>query len=493
VDLDGCIPMRWPCGPLELGRAKRRDTFTAREADVLRAWTEPASLELVTGSPVTCLVVRWAEGSTADEEQQRALAPLVAAARGRALSVVGWVEATADLRRAAGSAKASGLAAVATASTDEVPGFDVLRFRKRGFGSALPSDFLGDLDAVWPGLRILDPRGRADVDAVSGPTGAPWLDSNGWYVRLARRLVGPRALWLAFEPPDVGQPQAASSYQQAVADTEAYGARWLVSPDPHLRVGLLDGRASARETWSVIRRSLAFFREHAGWASYVPVGQLGVVSDYRGPNEFLSFEVLNLLGRQGSLYRILEKGAASEASFDGLDAIVYVDEAPPTADLARKLYGFAEGGGTLVTPAGWEERGVLVDDPGRPRYRVFRHGRGRLAVARRAVDDPQVLAEDAQLLMSHRLDRLRVYNVGAGLHHYAASRDGRSGVLHTLTFPTPYPTMPVTVWFRQAWAGARCWTPDAAEPAKVERAPVDTGVEFRLASLPVYSALELSA
>jgi hypothetical protein len=337
----------------------------------------------------------------------------------------------------------------------------------------------------------MDPKTRGDVDAVSGPTGAPWLDSNGWYVRLAQRLAGPRTVWLAFEPPDVGQPQAVSAYLQAIADTEAYGARWLVSLDPHLRVGLLDGRASARETWSVVRRSLAFFRAHADWASYVPVGQLGVVSDYRGPNEFLSFEVLNLLGRQGSLYRILEKG--KEVSFDGLDAIVYVDEAPPAVDLAHELDAFCEGGGTLVTPPGWEGRGVPADDPGLPQYRIFRHGRGRLAVARNAADDPQVLAEDAQLLMGHRLDRLRVYNVGAGLHHYATSRDGRSGVLHTLTFPTPYPPMPVTVWFRQAWTAARRWMPDAAEPAKAERAPVETGVEFHLASLPVYSALELSA
>jgi hypothetical protein len=490
VDLDNWIPVRWPCGPLELERAKRRHGFTAREADVLRAWTEPAALALVTGTPVTCLVVPWAEGSAADEEQQRALGPLVAAARGRGLSVVGWVGDEADFRGAAGSAKAAGLAAVATAAADDVPGFDVLRFRKRGFASALPSDFLGDLDAVWPGLKVVS---RTDADAVSGPTGAPWLDSNGWYVRLARRLVRPRALWLAFDPPEIGQAQAATSYLQAIADTEAHGARWMVSLDPYLRAGLRDGRASARETWSVVGRSLVFFRRHAAWADYVPVGQLGVVSDYEGPNEFLSFEVLNLLGRQGSLYRILEKAAAVQAPFDGLDAILYVDEAPPAPDLARKLYAFCEGGGTLVTPPGWPEEGAPEDDPGLPRYRLFRHGRGRLAVARKAADDPQVLAEDAQLITSHRLDRLRVYNVGAGLYHYAASGDGRSGVLHTLTFPTPYPTMPVTMWFRRAWAAARYWNADAAEPSEVERAAVETGVEFHLASLPVYSALELSA
>jgi hypothetical protein len=493
VDLDTWVPLRWPCGPLDLERAKRRESFTAREADVLRSWTEPAALDLVAGTPVTCLVVTWAEGKAADEEQQRALAPLVAAARGRGLSVVGWVSDTADLRRAVEPARASGLAAVATPSSDGVQGMDVLRFRKRGFDSPASAEFLGDLDAAWPGMRTMNPTGAADADAVSGPTGAPWLDSNGWYVRLARSLARPRTLWLAFDPPDLGQAQAAASYLQAIADTEAYGARWLVSLDPYLRVGLLDGRPSARETWSMVGRSLAFFRKHPEWASHVPVGQLGVVSDYRGPNEFLSFEVLNLLARQGSLYRILEKGAAAPATFEGLDAIVYVDEAPPAADLVRKLYAFAEGGGTLVTPPGWEERGVREDDAWLPRYRIFRRGRGRLAVAREDVGDPQLLAEDAQLLMSHRHDRLRVYNVGAGLFHYATSGDGRSGVLHTLTFPTPYPRMAMTAWFRHPWAAARVWTVDAAEPAPVERAPVEPGVEFHLPALPVYSALEVSA
>jgi hypothetical protein len=305
--------------------------------------------------------------------------------------------------------------------------------------------------------------------------------------------VNPRALWLAFEPSDLGQALPATAYLQAIADTEAYGARWMVSLDPHLRVGLLDRRPSALDTWATIGRSLAFFRQHRVWADYVPAGQLGVVSEYKGTNEFLSFEVLNLLARQGSLYRILEKGTALQTPFDDLDAVVYVDEAPPAEDLVRKLCAFAEGGGTVVTPPGWKEHGVAEDDPALSRYRIFRHGRGRLAVAREEVGDPQVLAEDAQLLMSHRHDRLRVFNVGAGLFHYATSGDGRSGVLHTLSFPTPYPEMPMTVWFRQPWSAARTWLVGAAEPSPVERAPVEPGVEFHLPPVPVYCALEVAA
>jgi hypothetical protein len=490
VDLDSRVPMRWPCGPLEIERGKRREAFTAREAEALQEWADPRSLELVAGTAVNCLVVTWAEGSEGDESQQRALAPLVAAARSRGLSVVGWVGSGADLQRAAGTARASGLEAIATESREPVPGLDVLRFRERGLGDRSPSDFLGVASTVWPGASASLPTG---VDAASGPTGAPWLDSNAWYVRLARHLVDPKVLWLTFDPPDLGQPVAAASYLQAIADTEVCGARWVLALDPHLRLGLLDRRASALETWAGIGRTLAFFGKHRAWASYLPVGQLGVVSAYGGADEFLSFEVLNLLARQSSLYRILEKGRALGAPFDGLDAVLYADPSPPRADLVRKLYAFAERGGTLITPPGWEERGVRDDDAWLPRFRVLRYGHGRLAVAREELADPYLLAGDAQLLMSHRRDRVRLFNAGTAQFHHATSGDGRSGVLHALLFPTPYPRMPMTAWFRHRWAQARVFMVDADEPAPAGRIQVETGVEFHLPPVPLYCALEVSA
>ena len=490
MDLDGWVPMRWPCGPLEIERGKRREGFTAREADTLTQWCDPRVLELVAGTPVNCLVVTWAEGSVGDEAHQQALLPLVAAARGRGLTVVGWVAGVADLQRAAGKAQAAGLSAIATESHEPLAGLEVLRFRKRGFADRPRAAFFGDLDAVWPGLRV-DPA--SGVDAVSGPTGPPWLDSNAWHVRLVHSLVEPKVVWLSFDPPDLGQPSSSTSYAQAIADTEIGGARWVVSLDPHLRLGLVERRASALETWTGIGRGLAFFGAHRAWASYLPAGQLGVVSDYAGPNEFLSFEVLNLLARQGSLYRVLEKGRALGVPFDGLDGILYVDQAPPGADLVRKLYAFAEGGGTLITPPGWEERGVRDDDAWRPPFGVFRYGNGRLAVARAELEDPQRLAEDAQILMSHRHDQVRVWNAGTAQHHLATSRDGRCGVLHTLLFPSPYRRMPMTVWFRRPWAKARVFTVEAEEPAPAGRSEVETGVEFHLPHVPVYCALEVSA
>jgi hypothetical protein len=490
LDLDNRVPMRWPCGPLEIERGKRRETFGAREAEALERWCDPRALELVAGTPVSCLVVTWAEGSEGDGSQQRALAPLIGAAQKRGLSVVGWVGTGADPKRAAGTAEASGLEAIATESTEPVPGGAVLRFRERSLSDRSPADFLGVVSTVWPGGSPSLPSG---ADAASGPTGPPWLDSNAWYVRLARSLVDPKVLWLGFDPPDLGQPVAGASYLQAIADTEVCGARWVVSLDPHLRLDLLDRRASALETWVGIGRSLAFFGKHRPWASYVPVGQLGVVSAYGGADEFLSFEVLNLLARQSCLYRILEKSRALETPLVGLDAVLYVDEAPPTGDLARKLYAFAEAGGTLITPPGWEERGVHEGDSWLSRFRVFRYGRGRLAVAREALADPYLLAEDAQLLMSHRRDRVRLFNAGTAQFHHATSADGRSGVLHALVFPMPYPRSEMTAWFLHPWAKARVLMVETAEAAPAGRTEVEPGVEFHLPPVPIYCALEVTA
>lgn len=489
MDLVDRVPMRWPCGPLEVEQGRRRG-FAADEEQALRAWSEPRALDLLAGTPVDVLVVTWAAGVPGDEAHQQALAPLLAAARGRGLSVVGQVAPGAGLRRAAAAARAAGLAALATESAEPLEGGEVLRFRKRGRADLGASGFLGDADAVWPGMRPLAPRG--DVDAVSGATSRPWIDSNAWYVRLAHALLEPRAVWLAFDPPP-GPSPAADAYVQAVADTEACGARWVVSLDPALRLGLAEGRPAARDAWARIGRGLAFFAGHRGWAAWSPVGQIGVVSDFSGGNEFLAFEVLNLLARRSSLYRVLPKETARAASFEGLDGVVYVDEAPPDRDLTRALYAFAEAGGTLVTPPGWEARGGPAEDLAVPRFRVGRLGRGRVAVAREAFSDPDLLAEDAGLLTSHRHDRVRVFNLGFGHFHHAASPDGRSGVLHVLTFPMPYRRGTLTAWFRRPWASARLFTVDAASAEALPRVPAEPGAEFPFPATSPYCALEVSA
>jgi hypothetical protein len=304
--------------------------------------------------------------------------------------------------------------------------------------------------------------------------------------------MAPRAVWLAFDPPDTGRPLPADAYLQAIADTRMVGGRWIVSLDPSLQAALREGQPTAREAWSRIARGLALFESHRAWDALEPEGQIGVLSDFAGDHEFLSFEVLNLLARRSGLLRVLPAHRPEGARLEGLDSVLCLDPDPPAPELNRRLRAFAEAGGTLVVPPGWEAVGAGEDGPLSARFRVHRLGRGRLAVARAPFEDPDLVAEDAQLLTSHRNDRVRVFNLGVGHFHLATSADGRRGVLHALAFPTPYPRGPVTAWFRHPWTAGRAVTVDGDAPAnRVEAA--GGGVEFHLPPVGTYAALEVSA
>jgi hypothetical protein len=492
MSVDDWVPMRWPCGPLDRELRRRGGILTPEDREALEIWTRPRALDLLAATPVSCLVVTWASGLPVDAEQQKVLGPLVQAARRRGLSVVGWVAGDADVPRSASAARSSGLEAIATGSPSSIAELPVLRFRERDDLDRSPSAFLSLTGNVWPGMTETVEEGEG-VDAWTGATGRPWIDSNAWAVRLARTLARPRTLWLSFDPPGGGAPVPAPSYVRAVADTALYGARWVVALDPHLRLGLAGGRAAALDTWAQIGRGMAFFRKHRAWGDYRPVGQLGVVSDYTGASASFSHEVLILLARQGSLFRILPKDEAGTADFDGLDAILYVDPDPPGPDLRHRLYDFAEEGGTVITPPGWEERGAPLDTAWFHRFRVSRYGAGRLAVAREELVDPNALAEDAQLLMSHSRDRIRVFNPGVAVHHYSTSTDGRAAVMQMLRFTSrsAYEGR-VTVWFRKPWESGRTWTVGTEGPKATDRTSATPGVEFHLPPVSVYCALDVS-
>ena len=86
------IPMRWPAGPLDIARGEKTKGITADTAEVLRKWQDPASLAVVEGAPINCLVVSWA----ADAGQQQALKPLIEKGKQAGLEFVGLIEGEAN-------------------------------------------------------------------------------------------------------------------------------------------------------------------------------------------------------------------------------------------------------------------------------------------------------------------------------------------------------------------------------------------------------------
>ena len=367
LNLENAVPMRWPSGPLEIARREKSEGFGARARQALERWHEPAALEILRDTPVDCLILSWAAGLPADSEQWRTAAPLLEAARRRNLAVIGWVEAAADHRQALAAAQSAGLAGVAMHAFKGSADVPVVAWSGQPdvpWDSAAPA--VAITDNVWPGVNITNRGG----DANAGPTSLPWLDSNGWYIQMARaRLRAP--LWLVFDPPGKGAVVPAQSYVNAITDSEVAGGRWLISLDDDLRASLADGAAPALQSWKQIAAAARFFQEHAEWKGYRSLGLVGVVSDFTGADFEMSGEILNLMARRDLLFRVIWKSQAAAPPqpanrgpagdpaqpFTGLKALVYADAAAPDPALRRKLTEFVQQGGLLITGPEWGAQG----------------------------------------------------------------------------------------------------------------------------------------
>jgi hypothetical protein len=486
--LENAIPFRWIGGPLEVARRARSKGFTPQIRQALERFHDPASLAILKDSPINCLVLSWAGGLPEDGTQQKSAAGLIEAAHKRNLAVVGWVEGSANHEAAIASARSAGLAAVAIRDFRGRPDYPVIAWGER---ASMPWDAAGPVlavsDNVWPGVSM--PAGGA----IAGPTGKPWLDSNGWYIQLAcARVQVP--VWVMCDPPENGRVVSGQSYPTAICDSEAAGGRWVISLDVNFQTELAEGKASVLAGFKQIGNAARFFEEHALWKSYRSLGVVGIISDFTGDDFELSGEILNLLARRNMQFRVIWKSGAIAQPFAGLKALVYADRTPPTGDLRRRIVNFVAQGGLLVTGPGWISEGSPTDPDFETQFEVRAFGKGRLAVARQELVDAYQVAADTQLLVSHANDLVKIYNSSSsGCTLFTASPDGRKAVLHALSYAGGRSSAARTVWVRQKYRSARLWQIGAAEPTPLEGSPSEEyfGMEYPIpTSTPGYFALE---
>jgi hypothetical protein len=329
----------------------------------------------------------------------------------------------------------------------------------------------------------------------AGPTSVPWLDSNGWFLQMARARTQ-KPLWLVFDPPAKGRVLTAANYQTAICDAEITGARWVISLDETLRAGLAEGNAGARETLSRIGAAVKFFGRHSDWRTFRPLGVFGVISDFTGDNYDMSGEILNLAARRNLQFRVIWKSQALEQPFTGLKAVIYADKAEPEVPLRRKLMAFVQQGGLLITGPKWGPEGTPTEPGFDTQFSVRNFGKGRLAVAKGELTDAYQVAVDAQFLVSHANDLVKVYNSSSsGCTLVVGSPDGKRSLVQVLTFATGRGSSARTVWVREKYRSASLWSIGADTPLAIEPVPADEyfGVECRIpAAVPGYFALEFA-
>ena len=258
----------------------------------------------------------------------------------------------------------------------------------------------------WPGVQW------PASGAGAGPTGVPWVNSNGWLIRLNRALHPDMAPWVDGPPPAKSFINA-DSYLIAIADSASHGGRWIVALDAPVAKGIAAGDEEALAVWKRLTATTAFFAAHQNWPEYSPAGVAGIISDFTGDNEFFSRELLNLMGRTGLHYRILPKGRISTGSFESLRAVSYTDAMPPSPELRRQILQFVQAGGMLIAAPIWGQvEGSPASSP-QPGYKVRAVGKGRIALADDLPADPYSWAADTAVLVSHRYDLVRFWNTGA--------------------------------------------------------------------------------
>ena len=365
--------------------------------------------------------------------------------------------------------------------------FDDIRTRGRAMGLRVvhpdsPDAGIAIVKGVWPGVQSA--RGHAEA----GPTGVPWVDSNGWAVRLARTLQPDTQIWIEAAPA-ADAVVTAAAYRIAVADSAAYGGRWIISLDNSLAAALGAGKPEAMTYWNAITRAAGFFAAHPSWAGYRPVAVVGVISDFSGENEFFSRELLNLLARAGQHYRILPKQRPCD--FTGLRAILYTDAEPPAAALRQQMIDFAAAGGMLIAGRWTAPAARQLASPV-SRFSLWAAGKGALAIAKTAPDDPYAFANDSVVLVSHRYDLVRFWNSGPAASFYTRPAEG-GGALVQLLFYSDRGPDEASVRIAGRYGGVRASTIEDPQLPGVHLEAQEDGVEIHLPQVSQYVALELSA
>lgn len=359
------------------------------------------------------------------------------------------------------------------------------------------------ISGLWPGIRMSQSGSRDE--ASTGPTGIPWVDSNGWKVRLAAALNPHAAIWVDAAP----EHASPWSYTMCFADAAACGGRWIISLDGQFAAAVQNGNQEAVEAWHDLIRAANFFDAHSSWSDYKDEAVVGVVSSFSGENEFLSNELLNLLTRTTEQYRIIPKSTFSTTQLAGLRALVYPDSDSPSADLRKQILDFVACGGLLITGREWGDNAGSPSAWDHPRYDCRQLGQGRIAISKSNTSDPYLLANDTVALVSHEYDLLRFWDAGAVSAYLSAPPDRKHAVVQMVFY---IPVMrrrrrfgipeSVTVRVAGRYRMARLLTFDQSTELPALTQPVSDkvgveietdAVELHLPGLSQYAAIELSA
>lgn len=430
------VPARWPSG-------------------------DPATLALLRDTPVNCLLI----------EQKVWSGPFAAQARGLGIAVLGVVYPGGKTLESIRTAKEQGLAGIVL--DGDFPPADAASAREESKKLDLPvvalplrrglifdgDSIVGTSQGVWPGIRPVDEKDTAHAM----PSGGPWIDTNGGFLRYARSMHR-GSFWIANLPP-AKEVLPVDRYLAAIADAAILGARWVVALDADFSSRLLARDPSAVRDWNRICAYLKFYEDHKQFRALPPYAKMAVVQD-ASSGALLSGSVLDMIAVKHTPVRPVPGSRLTVQSLDKASMAVNVDPDGLTAEQKEALKAFTRSGGTVLNgPPGWKMPAT---------------SKNGLTVDKDDVEKLDQIWKEMNTMMGRKNLGVRLFNVSSMLSYLQASRDGKTAVLHLVNY-SGYPVESVTAHVLGSFKKAYLETPEGKrkplEAYDVEEG-VGTGVDI---------------
>jgi hypothetical protein len=419
------VPMRWP-------------------------WSDPASLELLSGTPINCLLLKTVAPDFVQAATARGLVTLAVIAPG------GDVAGAAQLAMAAKVTGIviegdlpEGVAATVREAAGGAPVIELTARSRMALGSNAP--ILGTYQGVWPGIAV-----EEDGAKKAAPSGSVWIDTNTGFIR-AVRAWGDATLWMANQPPPKTVVTGAR-YLQVVADAAISGARWVLALDDDFAARLARREPKTMADWKRIADLLRYFERHPEWRHMQEYGKLAIVQD-PAKGGLLSGGILDMIAVKHTPVRPVPRQHLSAESLAGATMAVNVDADALTPEQKEVLRNFTRSGGMLLTgPPGWKDQSPLGD---------------KITLDKAELERLNDIWRDVNSMVGRRNMGVRLFNVSSMLSNLLVSADGKTAVVHLVNY-SDYPVENVAVHFPAEYKRATITTPEGVEKS-LEVYPTEEG------------------
>ena len=411
---------------------------------------DPATLSLVDGTPVNCLLIERANWSK----------DFLQAAADRGIATLGVVRSGADVQEA----KRFSFAALASEGDVDATGagVPVIELASR---SAMKLDsnapILATRQGIWPGIR-------ADVEVVhAAASGTPWIETNTGFLRFVR--VSTRAsIWIANRVPS-NNSQPVARYLAAIGDAGMTGARWVLDLDDDLSGRLAKRDEAALLTWKRIIQGIKYYEDHKNWRGFTPHALVALVED-SDTGALLSGGVVDMIATKHTPVRPvpaqrLESGALLRATMT-----VNVDPEALNENQKEVLKAFTRAGGTLLSgPPGWRFPSLKPD---------------QITLESADLEKLDQIWKELNGLFGRQNLGARLFNVSSMLSNLLESPDGKQVVLHLVNY-SDYPLESIAAHVLGKFKRATLYRPEAA-PKILETYDIEEGTGI---DIPVVGSL----